>query len=158
MNDTRRRIHSCVVENAGVHFNELVRRTDGSPGQVQHHLQRLLDREKLVSEKLYGKVHYYPPEYDEWERKALALLQRDVSCEIITRLLKDDSPTPSEIADSVDIARSSLEYHLERLIDCDVVEKEYGPGNRVLLGLSHPEQTEILLVEVTPQCSCDVYC
>jgi predicted transcriptional regulator len=150
MTDTRYRIRAHVEANAGVHFNELVRESDFAAGQVQHHLRRLIDEDRIVRHEFYGQTHYYPPEYDEWERAALALFRRETVREVVVYLIEHQPTDPGTVADDLGIARSTLEYHLGRLVEQEIVEKRYDARNRVLLGLANPGRTGRLLTLVTP--------
>ncbi|AFO59375.1 MULTISPECIES: helix-turn-helix domain-containing protein [Natrinema] len=150
MTDTRERIRTHVGANAGVHFNELVRESDFAPGQVQYHVRRLREEGRLVREEFYGRTHYYPPTYDEWERAALALFRRETAREIVVYLIEHEPAGPGAITDALDIARSTLEYHVDHLVDHDLVEKRYDERNRVVLELAAPEATGRLLTTVTP--------
>lgn len=150
MTETRQKIRAHVGSNAGVHFNELVRKSNFAPGQIQYHVRRLLEEDRLVREEFYGRTHYYPPEYDEWERAALALFRRETAREIVVYLIEHEQAAPADVADAIGIARSTLEYHLDRLVDHDIVEKRYAERNRVVLELATPEATGRLLTTVTP--------
>lgn len=150
MSDTRNQIRAHVQANAGIHFNELVRESEFAPGQIQYHVRRLLDADALVREELYGQTHYYPPQYDAWERAALALFRRETAREIVVYLIESGPCGPATVADDLGIARSTLEYHLDHLVERDIVVKEYDERNRVTLTLSNPDRTAPLLSEVTP--------
>ena len=147
---TRRRIDEHVRTKPGIHFNAIARDLDLAPGQVQYHVHRLLDSNRLVATSLYGKTHYYPPEFDGWERGVLALFRRETARGILLYLLQEGSAAPDEVADALDVARSTLEWHLDHLIEQDVVEKRRPSGNRVTLVVARPGRTERLLQEVTP--------
>ncbi|WP_436344686.1 winged helix-turn-helix transcriptional regulator [Natronorubrum sp. FCH18a] len=150
MSDTRRQIRAQVRANAGIHFNELVRESAYAPGQIQYHVRRLIDAGELVREECYGQTHYYPPQYDEWERGALALFRRETVREIVVYLIEHEPCRPATVADDLDIARSTLEYHLDHLVERDIVDKRYDERNHVTLALANPERTAPLLSEVTP--------
>ena len=150
MTDTRDEICAHVQANAGVHFNELVRESAFAPGQVQYHIRRLLEDDRLVREEWYGRTHYYPPEYDAWERSALALFRRETAREIVTHLIEHEPAAPGDVADDLGIARSTLEYHLDRLVEHEIVDKRYDEHNRVVLELANPDATGELLSTVTP--------
>ena len=128
MSDTRARIVRHVSRHPGVHFNELVRTSGLAPGQVQYHMRKLLGAERLVDEHVAGRTHYYPPKYDDWERRA----------------------RPPPLADDLDIARSTLEHHLDGLIDASLVEKQRDQRNRVTLHLCRPVDTVALLNDADP--------
>ncbi|EJN60121.1 hypothetical protein SAMN04487950_2493 [Halogranum rubrum] len=150
MSTTRTRIARHVRENPGVHFNELVRGTEFAPGQVQYHLRQLIGAETVSVEELYGRTHYFPPTFDEWQRGALALVRRETSRDVIGHLLEYGPTAPATVADDVGIARSTLEWHLDHLVEQDVVTKERDSRNRVTLVLSRPDATAELLAAVSP--------
>lgn len=150
MTATRERVFEHVAANPGVHFNELVRRLDLAPGQVQYHLRRLESRESVVEESLYGRTHYYTPKFDAWERDALAVLRRETARDALVALLSDGPQSPNAVADRLGIARSTLEWHLDHLVECDLVDKERDERNRVTLVVAQPEATTALLRLVDP--------
>lgn len=150
MSDTQQQIRTHVRANAGIHFNELVRESDFAPGQIQYHVRQLIDGGQLIRSEFYGQTHYYPPRYDEWERGALALFRRETVREIVIYLIEHESAAPSEIADALDIARSTLEHHVTHLVEREIVNKQYDDRNRVTLQLAHPDQIGPLLSVVTP--------
>ncbi|MCW8172210.1 winged helix-turn-helix transcriptional regulator [Natrialba swarupiae] len=150
MNETRRQIEAHVQENVGIHFNELVRESEFAPGQIQYHVRRLIKGDHLVRAEFYGRTHYYPPSYDEWERAALALFRRETTREIVVHLIEHEPADPDSVADALDIARSTLEYHLSRLVEHEIVEKRYDDRKRVTLRLANPDRTGRLLSVVEP--------
>lgn len=150
MTNVRHRIRQRVHADPGIHFNELVRELDLAAGQTQYHVRRLLRSEDIVSEELYGRTHYYPDSYDGWDRRALALLRRETSRDVLVYLIEHETARPGEVADALEIARSTLEWHLSHLIEQDLVRKEYDDRNRVTLHLANPERTGKLLARVTP--------
>lgn len=145
MSATRDRIETQVRRDPGVHFNELVRVLDLAPGQVQYHLKKL----DVVADERYGQTHYFPEGYDTWERGALALLRRETAADIVSVLMADAPLGASETADRAGIARSTLSWHLDRLVECDLVEKRHARG-RVVLVLVDPERTARLLDRAQP--------
>lgn len=145
-NQIRRRVHG----DPGIHFNELERELDLATGQTQYHVHRLLRSDEIVSECLYGRTHYYSTEYDQWDRQALGLLRRETCRDVVIYLLARGSADPATVAEELGIARSTLEWHLSHLVECDLVRKEYDERNRVSLHLVEPEQTGELLTHVTP--------
>lgn len=150
MTETRDRIVDHVRSHPGIHFNELVRTLDLAPGQVQYHLNRLASSEAVVNEQLYGRTHYYTPTFDPWERHAIALARRETARDIILVLLEQDSIRPAAVAEQLDIARSTLEWHLDHLVEQDLVTKHRDSRNHVTLDLTRPEDTARILREVQP--------
>lgn len=150
--EPREVIHSHIERHPGIHFNELVRSVDYASGQVQHHVYRLLCADRVVQEPLYGRTHYYLPGYDAWGRSTLALLRQEASRDILVVLLSTPGERPDAVAQRVGIARSTLEYHLDKLVEQELVEKQYD-GGRVTLHPIRPDETEALLEEITPTMS-----
>lgn len=148
MTDTRRRIESAVRASPGIHFNGLVRRLDLATGQVQYHLKRLLADEAIESTEIYGRTHYFPEGLSQTDRRTIALLRRDTTRAIVAELFDRGRARPDEVAEALGVARSTLEWHLERLVAQDLVTKHRGDGNRVTLELVDPEET-IELLQVT---------
>ncbi|WP_416838321.1 winged helix-turn-helix transcriptional regulator [Haloferax sp. DFSO52] len=150
MSETRIHVADHITHNPGVHFNELVRALDLAPGQVQHHIRKLLSDERVNRTELYGRTHYYPPEFDDWERGALALVRRETARDIVGCLFEHESARPDDVADAIGVARSTLEWHLNHLTERDVVRKERDLHNHVTLVLMHPTRTATLLDDVSP--------
>ncbi|NHN61362.1 MULTISPECIES: helix-turn-helix domain-containing protein [Halorussus] len=149
MNATRRAIADHVRANPGVHFNAVVRGLDVAPGQVQYHLRRLRDEGEVVADEVQGRTHLYPPAYGDWERSALAMFRRETARDVLAHLLDAGETTPAALADELDLARSTVEWHLDNLTDYDLVEKRR-EGNRVFLEPARPAATADLLGEITP--------
>jgi len=147
---TRRRIFEYIAENPGVHFNELTRALDLAPGQVQYHLRKLKGAEVVVEEPLYGRTHYFTTEYDESERGALAVARRETARDVLVTLLINGPNTPNAVAEEIDVARSTLEWHLDHLVEQGLVDKQRDNSNRVTLVLADPESTTGLLRTVEP--------
>ena len=150
MTETRTRIADHIRTHPGIHFNALVRALELAPGQTQYHLKRLSADDTVVGEHLYGRTHYYPPEYDDWERGALALLRRETAADILAVLLEREAVRPATVADDLDIARSTLEWHLDHLVEQDLVTKRRDHKNYVTLVPAHPKRTAWLLRDVQP--------
>lgn len=142
---TRERIAAHVQAEPGVHFNELVRELDLAPGQTQYHLGRL----DVIADERFGRTHYFPPGYDEWERGALALLRRETAADVVAVLLADGPLSAGETAARVGIARSTLSWHRKRLAAAGLVETRPDQG-RTLLFVPEPERTAQLLDRAEP--------
>ena len=150
MSVQRARIADAIAEAPGIHFSELVRRLDLAPGQVQYHVTRLRRRDDVLEERLYGRTHFYPPSFDEWERGAVALLRRESARDVVTYLLAEGPAGPAAVAEDLDLARSTVEWHVGRLAERGLVEKRRDERNRVTLVPARPADTVRLLAAVDP--------
>lgn len=147
---TRERIYDCVATNPGIHFNELTRALNLAPGQVQYHLRKLKRGEEVCEAALYGRTHYYTPGYDSWQRGALAVIRRETARDVLVQLMLHGPRAPNTVAADLEIARSTLEWHLNHLVEQGLVDKERNDRNHVTLVLSKPEATAELLRLVDP--------
>lgn len=150
MGETRTRIAETVRSKPGIHFNGIVRTCDLATGQVQYHLEWLLSEDELVKADLYGRSHYFPDEYDDWERRALSLLRRETTLDVASVILETGPVTPIELVEELDLARSTLEWHLDHLVEQDIIEKRYTTEDPVVLEVTRPEDLIVLVSEADP--------
>ena len=148
MSTTRSRVRNHVNATPGVHFNQIKRDLDLATGQVQYHLKRLVDDGELDVERVSGRAHYFDLEFDPWERRTLAYLRRETAREIIVRVHADGSVQPSRLADDLDIARSTVAWHVSNLTAADVLVKS--TERPMTLRLVHPDRTAELFETVSP--------
>ena len=147
MSDVRERIERRIHDDPGVHFNQLVRELDLAAGQVQHHVRRLAEEDRVAVAELFGRTHHYPPAYDDWERRALALLRRETSAAVVATLLDEGPSRPVDTADAVGVARSTLAWHADRLVEAGLVEKRHD-GRRLVV--ADERRTAELLAAADP--------
>lgn len=148
MSATRNRIRRHVYDTPGVHFSRLRRDLDLANGQIQYHLYRLGREGEVVAEEVGGKTHYYSPEFDAWERNAIAFLRRETPRGIIVRLHANGPMRPTDLASELDLARSTVAWHVSNLVEHGIVEKSDDPPTTV--SLIDPDRTAELLEAVSP--------
>jgi DNA-binding MarR family transcriptional regulator len=152
VSNTRSCIRDCISQKPGIHFNEIKRELDIATGQTQYHLRKLIRADQLEKESIEGRTHYYPPTFSAWERGAIALLRRETTREIVLFLLRNDATQPDKLASQLDIARSTVEWHLSRLSEHDVIEKKpiEKASQRVVVTLQDEDSVYRLLREIEP--------
>lgn len=148
MPDTRAQIRRHVRDTPGVHFNQVGRDLDIATGQVQYHLRRLVRNDELAVERIGGRTHYFEPSFDPWERRALAFLRRETSREILVRLRTDGPKRPKTLASDLDLARSTISWHVSTLAENGIVEKS--DDRPMTLTLNRPDRTAELIETVSP--------
>lgn len=148
MSTTRARVRQHVRDTPGVHFNRVGRELDIATGQVQYHLRRLVNDGELVVEHVGGRSHYFEPSFEPWERRALGFLRRETARAIILRLHADGSTQPTTLASELDLARSTVSWHISTLVDAGIVEKS--ADRPMTVTLAYPVETADLLDEVSP--------
>ncbi|GAB6879035.1 hypothetical protein JCM17823_13090 [Halorubrum gandharaense] len=148
MASTRDRIRRHVHETPGVHFSRVGRELDLATGQVQYHLRRLVRNGEVVREEVGGRTHYFAPTFDPWERRTVAYLRRETARGIVVRLHAEGATRPTDLAADLDVARSTVAYHVDKLAADDVIQRETDGPMRV--ALVDPERTAALLEAVSP--------
>lgn len=150
MAETRARIAETVRTRPGIHFNGLVRSLDLATGQVQYHLKHLHDEDEVVKTELYGRTHYFPDSYTDRERRTLALLRRETTRDVVAALFESGPVRPNDLAANLELARSTLEWHLDHLVEQDVAVKKQTAGNQIVIELQRPAETLELVRDADP--------
>ena len=148
MPDTWTQIRRHVRDTPGVHFNQVGRDLDIATGQVQYHLRRLVRNDELAVERIGGRTHYFDQSFDPWERRALAFLRRETSREILVRLHADGPKRPKALAGNLELARSTISWHVSTLAENGIIEKS--DDRPMTLTLSRPDRTAELIEVVSP--------
>lgn len=142
-------VRTYVTENPGTHFNEIVDTVGITPDKLQQISEHLETEHAVAIIDLYGKTHYYPAGYDAWEQTVIAFCRRETSRDIVVYLLEHGPASPSAVVEHVGIARSTLEWHVDRLTDAGVVRKERD-GWAVELTVENSTEVARLLEEIQP--------
>ena len=148
MATTRDWVRRHICETPGVHFNQVERDLDIATGQAQYHLRRLVNDGELIVERIADQAHYSDPTSDLWERRALAFLRRETAREIVLRLHADGPRCPETLATELDLARSTVSWHVSNLSDAGIVTKS--DDRPMTVTLTHPKHTAELLDVVSP--------
>jgi len=150
MATVRNRVQDHVQANPGVHFSALKEELDIATGQAQYHLRKLDRAGDIVTEEIRGQTHYFDQSYDPWERRVLAFARRETARALLAHLLEDGPLGAAELADRLELSRSTVAWHVSSLADAGIVEKSYGARGRVVVELVRPAETRRLLGDVTP--------
>jgi DNA-binding transcriptional ArsR family regulator len=120
----RARIYETIRQSPGVYPAALVDQLDEPRSTLRYHLRRL-EREGLVSEQTVdGKRRYVTAEATAAERALSVVDEESTAARIVDGLARDDGATVSDLATRLDCSPSTVSYHLDRLEDAAVVERE----------------------------------
>jgi len=150
MSTVTERVHEHVRSNPGVHFTAILEDLDIATGQAQYHLHKLNRAGDIVAEEIRGRTHYFEATYDPWERRAFAFARRETARALLAHLVDDGPLGAAELADRLDLSRSTVAWHVSSLAEAGVVEKSYGDRGRVVVSLARADATRRVLDEVTP--------
>lgn len=150
MSRTRARIRRKVETSPGIHFNGLVRELDLAPGQVQYHLRRLHRTGHVETMSAYGRTHAFPHGTDSSEQLALALLHRETPRAIVEYVLDHGPLADRELAEALGLARSTLCYHRERLVDAGLLEQTRTGNGLTAVAVADDDATASMLARTRP--------
>jgi predicted transcriptional regulator len=127
---TRRRIYRHLLMLPGDHFRSIARVLKLGHGTVIHHIEVLTHAGLIASENANGRVRYYPKGVDsELERNQLFTKHwnyRDLRIRILFVLRRNGGGRPGEIARHLGVSRQLVGYHLARLKEMGLVDRENG--------------------------------
>jgi len=126
--ETRRKIYDLVDKNPGLHLSKIAEILSMRISLVEYHLFYLEKNQLVVSANESGYTRYYVKgEIGTEDKKVLALLRQNVPLRIAILLLKCESSQHKELLQNLDVAPSTLSYHLKKLVKCGIISVQtYG--------------------------------
>lgn len=126
--DTRRAAYLCIRENPGINRAALSRKLGVNVGTLRYHLATLCETRKIRSEHAHGFLRYYANGRAAGEEEDYHL--KGTRRQILDLLAQDPGMTRTELASALDIAGSSVAWHIVLLIREEAVRSEKS-GRRV---------------------------
>ncbi len=135
-NEHRKKIIKCILNDPGIHHNELLRQCDLQKGQLQWHLNVLLNN-KIIHKEKFGQYSLYFPSLNEIEKAEgfiNGIAKSDNTTKIYEIIKKKPGITSSEISDEIQIARNTVKYHIDKLSNNNlIVLKKSGRKKKLYL-------------------------
>ena len=111
----RTNILECITRTPGIHLRSVERATSLPLGQVLYHLDRLERMGLVVSSKDAGFRRYFlAHEVGRSEKRYLSALRHEVPRRILLILLETGRQTHKELQAALQVAGSTLSFHLQR--------------------------------------------
>jgi len=128
-NENRLNILKQILNNPGIHQNELMRNCNLQKGQLQWHLDVLL-KHRIIKKEKYGQYTIYFPITSSIE-SIDAFKNLPTKSETTTKILKLIQNYPgissSEISKKINLARNTVKYHIDKLSEDNLIRlKEKG--------------------------------
>lgn len=122
--ESRRRVFDFIRSNPGTHMREIQRQLDMTLGNLEYHL-RYLERHDMVTVKEGGYKRYFvKQQVGAEDQQLLSLLRQTIPRHILIVLMTEPEQSHQEILEHFDVSASTLSYHMSKLVDAGVVEKE----------------------------------
>lgn len=119
--DSRRRIYEFLQANPGVHLRLIGKVLGMSTGMLSYHLDYLERNGLLRSEAEGHRKRYFSGAFAEAQRKIIGTLRQDVPRKIVLQILEHRERTFAQLQGAVGVSKSTLSYHLKRMLQRDVV-------------------------------------
>ena len=143
---TRKKLYREINRAPGIHFRELKRRTGLAIGALQYHLD-VLEKARLIKAQKSGKFTRFFPligEHSESEKTTLSLLREESVRGIVLFLIDKKRSTNRQIARFLELAPSTVSFHMQKLLKAGLVEKKRTP-KRTYFVLVNPGEAKRLL-------------
>lgn len=127
--DSRREIYELVEDQPGVHLSKIADMLEMNVSLAEYHLRFLEKNDLIKSVKKKGYKRYFPTKemVEPEDKEILFELRKEVPLTIVFLLIENERMTHKEILKEMDIAKSTLSYHLKKLENMDILDsKKYG--------------------------------
>ncbi len=121
-NENRDKIIDLILKNPGIHFNELLRKTGLSPGNLVWHLD-ILETYKIIKKKRFEHFLIYIPYYQKnpISNLDLKLQKSELTLKVLEMIEKEPGIWNNSITKKMKINRKTIQYHIKKLSDLGLI-------------------------------------
>ncbi|MBY9019581.1 MAG: winged helix-turn-helix transcriptional regulator [Candidatus Lokiarchaeota archaeon] len=118
-NESRLKILTEILNNPGIHHNELLRSCNLNKGQLQWHLDTLLKHSIIKKEKFGQFAIYFPVTSSKEAIEAFKnqFAKSKTTLEILNLIRKNPGISSAEISRILNLSRNSINYHIGKLLE-----------------------------------------
>jgi len=138
-NENRLNILTEILNNPGIHHNELLRSCNLNKGQLQWHLDTLL-KHSIIKKEKYGQYAIYFPVTSSTEAIEIfknQFVKSKTTLEVLNTIKKYPGTNSAEISRILNLSRNSIKYHVDKLLEKHLIRLEK-KGRVNELYLSYP--------------------
>jgi len=138
-NESRLKILTEILNNPGIHHNELLRSCNLNKGQLQWHIDTLL-KHSIINKEKYGQYTIYFPitsSKEAIESFKNQFVKSKTTLEILNTIRKYPGINSAEISRILNLSRNSIKYHIDKLLEKRYIRLEK-KGRVNELYLSYP--------------------
>ncbi|MHA1454657.1 MAG: winged helix-turn-helix transcriptional regulator [Promethearchaeota archaeon] len=123
-NENRINIISQILKNPGIHHNELLRKCNLQKGQLQWHLDILLKNHIIQKENQGQYTLYYTSNkiIESSQSQKEGIIDSSSTKKILDIIRKNPGINSTFIAKRMNLARNTVTYHVDKLIDANLIE------------------------------------
>ena len=138
-NENRLNLLTQILNNPGIHHNELLRSCNLNKGQLQWHLDTLLKHSIIKKEKHGQYVIYFPITSSSEAIEAFKnqFTKSKTTLEVLNTVKNNPGINSTEISRILNLSRNSIKYHIDKLVEKHYIRLEK-KGRVNELYLSYP--------------------
>jgi len=115
--EIRRQIYGHIKKNPGIHAREVAQQISISGQLADYHLLYMERQDLIIGIKEEGYRRYYIKDaMGIKDRRRIGILRQDIPLKIVIYLLKKPYSKHREILENFSISKSTLTYHLKKLV------------------------------------------
>ena len=122
--DAADRVLEYIRKNPGCHLRRIRQELGIAMGTVQYQTGRLEKAGKISSTRLGLYRLYFPAGTLDKEKDLLQVLRQETARDILIFIIERGNPTHSEISDNVAMSSASVNWHIRRLVDLNLIYEE----------------------------------
>lgn len=121
---TQEKIYDLVASHPGLHVSKIAELLQMPRSTVEYYLRSMEKEHLLIVMKKEGYRRYYHEQstIGSQEKQILSILNQELPCKIVLYLLKHPNTRHKELCNALHISSSLLSYHLNKLINHDIVD------------------------------------
>lgn len=114
-NDNRKTIIEIILNEPGIHYNSLLRKTNIATGQLQWHLNVLINFEIITQKKVDSFLVFFASFVENQSGQKIILIKSKSTLDVLTIIEKNPGITMSKIAKDLNKSKSSIKYNIDKL-------------------------------------------
>jgi len=125
-NENRLKILTEILNNPGIHHNELLRSCTLKKGQLQWHLDTLL-KHSIIKKEKYGQYTIYFPITSSAEAIKVfknQFAKSKTTLQVLNTIKKNPGINSAEISRIMNLSRNSIKYHIDKLLEKHLIRLE----------------------------------
>ena len=125
-NENRSNILREILNNPGIHQNELLRNCDLQKGQLQWHLDVLL-KNGIIKKENYGQYTIYFPitsSIESIEDFKTMPVKSETTEKVLDIIQKNPGINSSKISRILNLSRNTIKYHIDKLIEENLIDSK----------------------------------
>ncbi|MFH1101389.1 MAG: winged helix-turn-helix transcriptional regulator [Methanobacteriota archaeon] len=144
--ETQQKIYNLILKEPGLHIRKIEQLLNLDVSLIIYHLHYLEIHDLIAIEREKGYSRcYVKGKIGSIDKKRLSLLRREIPIKIVLFLLKNPSSQHKQILEQVDIVKSTLSYHLDKLVKHGILRVQMIANEQRYLVCNEKEIIQLLI-------------